>query len=275
MIHDETPCALGEGALWHPERQQFFWFDILGMRLHSDEQIWQFDEHVSAAGWVDRDRLLIASETQLFTFDLTSGDQKIIAPLEAENTKTRSNDGRADPYGGFWIGTMGKEAERHAGAIYRYYRGELREIYAEVTIPNAICFSPDGQWGYYTDTPTGKLMLTGLDKDGWPNGTFNVVIDLSSEDFGIDGAVIAADGSLWNAQWGAGRIAHYATDGTLLDTVPLPARQTTCPAFGGVDLTTLYCTSATQSLATPGPDDGKTFAVPTSHAGQKEHRVIL
>ncbi|MEL6641981.1 MAG: SMP-30/gluconolactonase/LRE family protein [Pseudomonadota bacterium] len=275
MIHDATQCALGEGPLWHPEREQFFWFDILGKRLLSAAQSWQFEEYVSAAGWVDRDTLLIASETKLFTYNLVSGAKDRIAPLENDNSVTRSNDGRADPYGGFWIGTMGKAAETHAGAIYRYYRGELREIYAEVTIPNAICFDPSGKFAYYTDTPTGKLMRTGLDASGWPDGSFNVAIDLSDEDFGIDGAVVDVDGNIWNAQWGAGRVAQYAPDGTFLQAIPFPAKQTSCPAFGGTNLTTLYCTSATQGMDHPGPDDGKTFAVPTTHTGQKEHRVIL
>ena len=275
MIYDATQCALGEGPLWHPERAQFFWFDIIGKRLHSDGQSWQFDEHVSAAGWVDRETLLIASETILFTFNLETGAKSKVADLEADNPVTRSNDGRADPYGGLWIGTMGKNAEKHAGAIYRYYKGELREIYAEVTIPNAICFSPDGRFAYYADTDAGKLMRTGLDQDGWPNGTFNVFLDLSDEDFGIDGAVVDAAGNIWNAHWGGGRVRQYAPDGTVLQTVDLPARQTTCPAFGGPDLKTLYCTSAMEGLNDPGPDDGKTFAVETDHVGQKEHRVVL
>ncbi len=275
MIHDATQCALGEGPLWHSERAQFFWFDILGKRLHSDAQTWQFSEHVSAAGWVDRDRLLIASETQLFTFHLETGAKEKIVALESENAVTRSNDGRADPYGGFWIGTMGFNAEKHAGAIYRFFKGELREIYAEVTIPNAICFSPDGKFAYYTDTITGKLMRCGLDAEGWPDGTFTVLIDLSDEDFGIDGAVVDAAGNIWNAQWGASRVAQYAPDGRFLQAISFPAKQTSCPAFGGPDLRTLYCTSAAVDLDPPGADDGKTFAVKTDHIGQKEHQVLL
>lgn len=275
MIHDHTLCALGEGPLWHPERKQFFWFDILGKRLHSSGQQWQFAEHVSAAGWVDHETLLIASETQLFTFNLETGAKAKVVDLESDNPVTRSNDGRADPYGGFWIGTMGKNAERHAGSIYRFYKGELRELYVEMAIPNAICFAPDGSRAYYADTNTGMLMQADLGDDGWPTGTFQVAIDLSDEDFGIDGAVVAADGTIWNAQWGAGRVAQYAPDGTFLQAIPFPAKQTSCPAFGGPDLTTLFCTSARTDLDTPGADDGKTFAVQTNTIGQKEHRVLL
>ncbi|MEP6333662.1 MAG: SMP-30/gluconolactonase/LRE family protein, partial [Anderseniella sp.] len=122
-VFDSTPCTLGEGPLWHPERGQLFWFDIIGKTLFCREgqtlHQWRFDENVSAAGWVDRDTLLIASETGLFRFDIETGRQCLVQTLEADNAATRSNDGRADPWGGFWIGTMGKNAEPKAGAIYR------------------------------------------------------------------------------------------------------------------------------------------------------------
>ena len=275
MIFDDTQCALGEGPIWHPERQQFFWFDILNKRLHTKDQHWDFDEYVSAAGWVDHDTFLIASETQLFTFNLVTEEETYLCGLESDNPVTRSNDGRADPQGGFWIGTMGKNAEDKAGVIYRYARGELRKLFDNITISNAICFAPDGQTAYYTDTVLGKLMATSLDADGWPTGKPRLVMDLHAEDFGIDGAVVDADGNIWNAQWGASRVAQYAADGTFLQAVALPASQTSCPAFGGPDMTTLYCTSATQGMDAPGSDDGKTFAVQTKTTGQKEHRVIL
>ena len=93
-----------------------------------EQKSWDFSEHVSAAGWVDHDTLLIASETGLWRFSLTTGRKDLVVALEADNPITRSNDGRADPWGGFWIGTMGKRAEPGAGAIYRFWQGALRRL---------------------------------------------------------------------------------------------------------------------------------------------------
>ena len=185
-VFDPTPCALGEGPLWHPTRKQLFWFDILRHRLHAREddatRTWQFNEHVSAAGWVDEARLLIASETRLFVFDVDSGASEDVAPLEADTSVTRSNDGRADPWGGFWIGTMGKAAEPGAGAIYRCYRGEVRQLFPSITISNAICFSPDGTVAYFTDTPKRIIMRQALAaSDGWPVGEPEPWLDLRAE----------------------------------------------------------------------------------------------
>ncbi|SMX43420.1 SMP-30/gluconolactonase/LRE family protein [Octadecabacter ascidiaceicola] len=274
MIFDETQCTLGEGPLWHPERGELFWFDILSKRLHIKGRHWQFSRHVSAAGWIDDTRLLLADSIGLHVFDLARETADQICEIEIDTPATRSNDGRADPWGGFWIGTMGLNAEPNAGAIYRYYRGEVRRLFVDITISNAICFAPDGTYACFTDTPTKKIMRQRLsEKDGWPTGDPEVWLDFGETNWGPDGAVIDSTGNFWNAQWGANHVACYAPDGTMVQTVAFPATQTSCPAFGGSDLKTLFCTSAADGLT--GADEGKTFATPVDAVGQAEHQVIL
>jgi sugar lactone lactonase YvrE len=273
MIYDDTQCQLGEGPLWHPLRKQRFWFDILGKRLHTKGQHWQFDDYVSAAGWLDETSLMVATSNALRHFDITTGEHRVITPLEADNAVTRSNDGRADPLGGFWIGTMGINAEDGAGAIYRYYKGELRRLFAPITISNAICFAPDGKTAYFTDTPTQQIMRIALDTEGWPMGEPALHINLQGTDFRPDGAVVDAAGNLWNAQWGVGRIAGYDPKGNFIESFSFAAKQTSCPAFGGEDLRRLFCTSAAVGL--DGSEQGKTFAAKTHYTGQAEHQVIL
>lgn len=279
QIHDPTPCELGEGPLWHPVREQLFWFDILRKQLLTREagatRHWQFDAHVSAAGWIDRDRLMIASERALLAFDLRDGTQQVIAPLDVESAQTRSNDGRADPMGGFWIGTMGKRAEPGAGAIWRWHRGEVRRLFAPLTIPNAICFTPDGRSACFADTPARRILRVPLDRDGWPAGDPETFIDLRADGLNPDGAVFDASGHLWNAQWGASRVAVYDPDGGLVNACRLPVRNASCPAFGGAALDTLFITTAREHLDDPGALDGATFAIPNLVRGQAEHQVTL
>lgn len=282
-VFDERRCELGEGPLWHPLREQLFWFDILGKRLLTrgadGPQEWHFAERVSAAGWIDENRLFIASEGALFRFDLTTGARFDICLLEADNPGTRSNDGRADPQGGFWIGTMGLQAETGAGAIHRWYRGELRKLFPGISIPNSICFSPDGRTAHFSDSATRKVMRVGLDAQGWPDSSPQVHLDLGPDEGEPDGAVVDAAGNLWLAEWGMSRVCCYAPDGRRLHVVPTPARQTSCPALGGADLSTLYATSALQGMDTAAraaePMGGMTFAAEVPARGQAEHRVIL
>ncbi|MGH1415194.1 MAG: SMP-30/gluconolactonase/LRE family protein [Pelagimonas sp.] len=279
LVVSNTSCILGEGPLWHPERQSLFWFDILGHTLfeHGEQgqKEWKFDRAVSAAGWIDETRFLIASERDLFAFDLTNGRETRLVDLEADNPATRSNDGRADPKGGFWIGTMGYKCEAGAGAIYRYYKGELRKLFGEMTVTNAICFSPDARYAYFTDTPTKQIQRVALDVEGWPEGEAEVWLDLTAEGVNPDGAVVDAKGNFWNAQWGASRVACYSPEGTFLEAVAFPALQISCPSFGGRDLQTLFATSAATGLGDEDPLRGQTFAKDVSARGQAEHQVIV
>ncbi len=282
-VFDDRICLLGEGPLWHPERGQLFWFDILGKALLSRDAAgraleWRFPEMVSAAGWVDARRLLVASQSALSLFDLETGAAERLVALEADDPLTRSNDGRADPYGGFWIGTMGLDCEPGLGAIYRYHRGELRKLLGGVAISNAICFSPDGGEAYLADTATCRVMRWRLDGMGWPKGEPELFLNLTAEGLKPDGAVVDAEGRFWNAHWGSGLLCAYDRDGREVARFSTGAPHLTCPAFGGPDLDVIYLTSASDLPAEDlarHPNSGKTFALRAGAVGQREHRVVL
>lgn len=277
-IFDARVCELGEGPIWHPERQQYFWFDITGKRLlsvdHGAPLEWHLPEMGSAAGWIDRDTMLIATETGLRRFDIPSGEHEPIIALEAENTVTRSNDGRADPMGGFWIGTMGKGSEDRAGAIYRFHKGAVERLVPEVTIPNSICFSPDGRSGYYADTRRRRIWVVPLDAEGWPEGPADVFVDLREDGLNPDGSVVDAEGALWNAQWGASRVARYTPDGRFDRAIGVGGLHASCPCFGGAGLNEMIVTTACQGIESPDAAQGLTYAVEPGAKGQEEHRVI-
>src|SRR5690554_1000353 len=282
-VYDSRPCTLGEGPLWHPESQQLFWFDIVGRRLLSREGEqaleWHLEEMTSAAGWVDRETLLLFGETAIVRFDIGSGRTEKIAALEADKPGNRTNDGRADPWGGFWISTMGKNADTGAGAIYRFYDGRIETLFENISIPNAICFSPDRKYGYFADTAAQYVKRVSLDPTtGAPSGEPQMFLDLGRDDLNPDGAVIDAQGNMWLAQWGAGRVAAYSPEGAFLRAVEIGGVQASCPAFGGPDLSTLYCTTAREGLDADAlknsPDSGMVFFASGISRGQAEHRVL-
>lgn len=282
-VYDRRTCELGEGAFWHPDTQRLFWFDIPAGKLLSRDATraweWQLPQMVSAAGWISEWELLISGETGLHRFDLETETLELVASIEADRPETRSNDGRADRQGGFWASTMARApADRKAnGAIYRWHLGELRQLFTGLSIPNAISFAPDGRTAYFTDTPARIVWRVALDDAGWPQGERAVFLDLTAEGLNPDGAVIDADGNFWNAQWGAARVASYAPDGSFRRAVAVGAPHATCPAFGGANLDTLYCTTAIEGLGSKGraawPDSGMVFAEPGVARGLAEPMV--
>lgn len=280
---DDRPCLLGEGVLWHPERGQLFWFDILNTTLMTRTDAgaahWVFDEFVSAAGWIDRDRLLIAGVSGLIDFNVETGAKKTVVSYDL-GAGLRPNDGRADPWGGLWISSMGLKAEKKAGSIYRYHHGTVAKLFSGITIPNAICFSPDRQWGYFADTDLGHLNRVRLDAaTGAPAGDPEILVDFSGEGLNPDGAVTDARGNLWIAQWGASRVAAYSPEGSFIEAVSVGAPQASCPAFGGPDFSTLFCTTAREGMDAAAlaahPRSGMVFSAQGAGEGKAEPQVIL
>ncbi|MBB5514617.1 sugar lactone lactonase YvrE [Rubricella aquisinus] len=282
-IFDNRVCDLGEGPIWHPERGSLIWFDINDGRMLERQgettRAWLFSEPVSAAGLLDAKRMLVASASSLFEVDLDSGEATTRMDLEHDSPLTRSNDGRADPMGGFWIGTMGRQAQPKAGAIYRLFGGELRKLFPEITIPNSICIAPDGSRAYFTDTPSRVIWSQPLDEQGWPVGEREVFVDLGDAPGNPDGAVCDADGYVWSARWGGSLVVRHAPDGRVDDEFMVPASQVTCPVFGGADMGTLYVTTAREGLSdeqlSTEPAAGCVFEIATGVPGRVEPYVKL
>ncbi len=279
-VFDERKCQLGEGPFWHPGQQDLFWFDILDKKLLSSSNEWDLPRAASAAGWIDTNTLLLATSSGLETFDLVTGRCVLIEAVEAENLRTRSNDGRTDPLGGFWFSTMGWNAETGEGSIYRYAGGEVRKLVEGVTIPNAICFSPCANWVYFADTPTQKIFRQQLDPvSGWPVQNATLFVDLSATDKNPDGAITDSTGNLWVAMWGSSELLGFSAEGAEIDNIILPTPNVTCPASGAEGSSDIFVTTALfgmpQDAGTQGNPAGKTFLIKDAFPGHSNVPVKI
>lgn len=278
----DSRCELGEGPFWHPLLGRLFWFDILNQTLLSADadghlvDRFTFRQPASAAAVIDKDTLAIATAGAILRFDLPTDTSSILVPLEEEVPGNRSNDGRVNPAGGFWIGTMSRRGGHDvgAGAVYQYRAGALQMVLDDITIPNSICFSPDGRTAYFADTRTDTIRKCAIDPaTGMPVGEwsdFARTTGLGSP----DGSVVDAEGYLWNARWNGSCVVRHAPDGSIDRVVELPVSRVTCSAFGGDDLKTLYITSARAGM-TPDererePHAGSVFAIRVDVPGQAE-----
>ncbi len=282
-VFDQRICSLGEGPLWHPQRKNLYWVDLLNKRVLANgadgEQAWEFDEMPSAIGWVDRDRAVVAFESGLHLMDLNSGERTLLCALEPDLPGNRSNDGRADPWGGFWIGTMGMEGEPDQGNLYRWYKGELRKLDSGMTVPNGICFDRARNYGYYADSAKSLVYRVALnEEDGWLAGEREVFLDLSEQKLIPDGAVMDGQGNMWSSLWDGARTQCFTPDGSASVALQAPVIRTTCPAFGGDDFTDMYVTTAAVGLE-DAPDakvpNGVTLVYRNAIKGQPEPAVIV
>ena len=279
------PCHLGEGPTYDVTTDTAWWFDIREGRLFEAHlgshsiRVHALGRMASALGRIDAERQLIVAEDGLYIRALADGAMTPFRPLEADNPDTRSNDCRVHQSGTFWIGTMGRKAERGAGAIYALYGGKISTLFPGISIPNSICFSPDGATGYFTDTARAVLYSVPLNPaTGLPRAEPEVLLRHTGIG-GLDGSVCDADGQIWNACWGASRVDVYSPQGERLRSLRVPARQASCPAFVGPDLSHLLVTSASQDMddvaRAADPQAGCTFLLEASARGRAEPDVKL
>lgn len=280
VILDEAASVLGEGPTFDPATGTAWWFNIKGQELHElhlesgRKTVHALPFLGSVLAVIDPSRQLIASDQGLFVRDTKTGDLGLLTTLE-DKPVNRSNDGRVHPSGSLWIGTMGRSAEDLSGAIYHLAGSQVTKLYGEISIPNSICFSPDGTIGYFIDSRINKLMRVELDAaTGLPTAEPTVLIDSKPYPGDMDGSVCDADGLIWNARWGTGTVDVYRPDGSMVARHALPATQTSCPAFIGAKADRLLVTSAWQDMdeaqRAADPHAGKTFELGVTVKGRFE-----
>jgi len=282
----DSRCELGEGPIWNHFNDRLYWFDILNNTLLSADTTGRiidrvvFDDRATAAALVDENHMAVAVAGSLLELDLASGTKRFLASLEADKVGNRPNDSRVNRAGGFWIGTMSRRGdnEPEVGSVYQYRSGRMELLFDRVTIPNSICFSPDGGTAYFTDTPTRRILKRPIDRDtGLPAGDWSLFAEV---DRGYpDGSVVDSEGYLWNARWEGNCVVRHAPDGSVDRIIDVPTSRVTCPAFGGPGLKTLYITTAREHMT---PEElaadvhaGSVFAVDVDVAGLPEPQLKL
>ncbi|MCK3775698.1 SMP-30/gluconolactonase/LRE family protein [Ensifer sesbaniae] len=276
----EATSILGEGPTYDPATGTAWWFNIKGQELHElhletgRKAVHNLPFLGSVLAVIDPSRQLIASDQGLFVRDTQTGAFSLVTALE-DKPGNRSNDGRVHASGSLWIGTMGRSAEKGAGAIYHVAGTTVTKLYDRITIPNSICFSPDGTVAYFVDTDVNHLMRVDIDAEtGLPKGEPSLLVDSSGEAGGIDGSVCDADGLIWNARWGSGTVDVYRPDGARFARYAVPTAQPSCTAFIGSRADRMLVTSAWQDMddATRAidPHAGKTFDLGISVKGRFE-----
>lgn len=283
-VFSDHACHLGEGPSWHPGRAKAFWFDIMERKLlemaldDPKPRINDLPFHATVAARVDDDRHLIASDAGLHLRSIDSGKLIEHRPFWDDQPGTRSNDGAVHPSGALWISTMSWRFEPGFGRIWWYRAGELRLIVEGLAIPNAISFSPDGRTAYFSDTPEHVIYRQAVDPaTGLPAGERQVFCQVNGG--GPDGATVDADGLLWNARWGGFAVDAYNPDGHLVQSISLPPRQVSCPAFAGPQLDRLLVTSAYEGYdaekRAAEPEAGWTYLIEGEFRGLPEPAVLI
>jgi sugar lactone lactonase YvrE len=246
-----APSELGEGPVWLEERAELAWVDIQRGLINLLEvatgrvRTIPVGEMVGSIAPTVSGRLVAAVATGFVLVDLGTGDVRRLATLERGDPTIRMNDGKADPWGRFWAGTMGLDKRPGAGTLYRFDPDlTVTAMVDPVTISNGLDWSDDRRTMFYVDTPTQRVDRFDLGADGLELSGRRTFAAIPLDDGAPDGLTLDAAGRLWLALWGGNRISCYGLGGELEATIRVPASHVTSCTFGGPDLRDLYITSA-------------------------------
>lgn len=276
MIASDVECVLraaarlGECPVWSVREQVLYWVDIAGQRLHRfdparGDSSYELDEHIGCIGLRAQGGFIAGLRSGIWLLDEQARKQRCLFENETPQI-SRFNDGRCDRAGRFWAGTIYEPRDRPAAALF-CVDADLRvtRVVGDITVSNGLAFSPDDRVMYHADTTAHALYAYDFTRASGGLGPRRVVRTFERRQEGRayggrpDGAAVDARGRYWSAQFEGGRVLCLAADGAEVASIAVPALRTTMCAFGGVDLRTLYVTSARDGL-----NDGELAAFPLS-----------
>lgn len=285
LVH-QVEASLAEGPCWDEQNQQLWWTDILEKKIYSyrtetnESKVYEIGHYVGAISLCDNGDLLLATETG---FQFYNTKTKILTPIidpEEDKQNNRFNDGKCDPSGRFWAGTMAMNPTDPVGSLYRLDPDlTVKKMLDEVTISNGLAWDVERGKMYYIDTPTKQVTSFDFCLDSGEISNKSIVINFPEKFGDPDGMTIDQEGMLWVAGWGAGKITRWnPLNGTLLEEINIPAKHVTSCTFGGKDLDVLYITTARYGQSEEElklyPLSGSVFRVKTKTKGYPSHRFI-
>jgi sugar lactone lactonase YvrE len=284
---DAEPCTtdlyyLGECCRWDEVRGELYWVNVheghffRAKANHTSIDVvrrYDLDGTVSAlAPLVDRnDGWIVALSRSLWLLG-ESGQMEKVAELE-DDASMLLNDGAADPWGSFWVGSLAANEEPGRGSVYRLSpSSSVERVFGDVTISNGIGWSPDRNVMYYVDSGPGTIHSYDVDSGGEiSHPRLFAQFDTAAEGT-PDGLCIDSDGFLWVAVWGGYEVRRYSPNGEVVARVRVATAQPSCCAIGGANGTTLYITTAQEALSAAQldnePDAGRLFAVNVGVTGR-------
>ncbi|MCJ8006063.1 SMP-30/gluconolactonase/LRE family protein [Lederbergia wuyishanensis] len=280
----DVKAELGEGPSWEADSNVLYWVDILGKCIYTYEPATgktgkiQLEEHVGAVVPKKGGGLAVVLQSGFYEIDLPSEKLTAIADPEEHLPNNRFNDGKCDPKGRFWAGTMPYDGEKGRGNFYVLEpNGQVKKVLDNITCSNGIAWNPDFTSMYYIDTPTMQVAAFDYDLETGEISNRRVAVQIPGGMGAPDGMTSDVEGNLWVAHWGGYRVTIWNPNtGEMLDSIPVPAPQVTSCVFGGENMDELYITTARTGLSREilekYPHAGSLFRVKTNTKGSSTYK---
>ena len=256
ILEIDARAQLGEGALWHPTENKLYWVNIEGSMLHiydpvtKENQSLPVKERVGTVVPVESGGALVALQNGIHFINTQTGALQFIAnPLTSTNI--RFNDGKCDPSGRFWVGSMHLQFTEGVASLYRMNTDKtVHKMLDDVTVSNGIAWTKDKKTMYYVDSYLRRIDAFDYDDADGAITNRRIVVTIPEGGGSPDGIALDEEGNIWAALWGANAVGRFdPRTGKLLQKIEVPAPNVSSCAFGGKNLDTLYITTARGELS--------------------------
>lgn len=269
----DAQCALGESPVWWADARKLVFVDITGRRLHRYDPVTRqhevdpVAEDIGCVAPAKGGGYVAGLRSGLWLLDAAGAKVRELAANPEDSATHRFNDGRVDPRGRYFAGTLDEPKAGGDAGLYRFDKSGVTKVSDGFMTSNGLAFSPDGRTLYFSDTPRFVIYRFDYDPDtgAATNRRVFARIEPTATDRGRpDGAAVDVDGCYWSSLYEGSRVRRYDPDGKVMADYPVPALNTTMPAFGGADMKTLFVTTAHDKKGGPG---GGLYAMPVDVAG--------
>ena len=270
-------CVTGEGPLWHPDEGRLYWLDIPKGRMfrydpstEKHEQVYEGEPVGGFTIQADGALLLFGARGSVRTW--REGKLTTVVEELPDERNSRFNDVIADPAGRVYCGTM--PTPDRLGRLYRLDAdGQITRLLDGIGCSNGMGFTPDRKRMYYTDSTKREIYLFDYDQETGALTNQRLFVRTPEGEGIPDGMTVDAEGCVWSARWDGSCLVRYTPDGREAGRVTFPAKQVSCPTFGGADYGDLYVTTAGgHDKAKNGPGAGSLYRLRPGVKGVPEFR---
>lgn len=258
-VFSEHRCLLGEGPVWDAANASFLWIDIMKAELlewapgMKAPKIIRTGSSIGSFSLTRSGKIIAALQEGIVLLNRTTGEKQTLYQPEAHLPFNRFNDGKCDPAGRFWAGTMPMDEIDPTGSVYSIDTKGITKHFENVTVSNGLTWSLNRRYFYFIDSPTLEIVRYDYDLATGAIDNKTVVVKMDRKEGYPDGMTIDSEGMLWVAHWDGWQVARWNPEtGEKIASIRMPVAKPTSVCFGGNNFDELYVTSDCRGL---GPND--------------------
>jgi sugar lactone lactonase YvrE len=277
----DVRASLGEGPVWSTREQVLYWVDINAPALNRFDPAtgrntaFPMPSSIGCLALRESGGFVVAMRDGFWTVSAEGRPEQKRVGAPYDPAHHRFNDGRVDPQGRFWAGSMNEARDGATASLYRLdCDWQLTEVIRGVSISNGLAWSPDSRTLYHADTQVRTISAYAFDPASGGVSDRRQFARFEGATERPDGGAVDSEGCYWSAFYRGGKIVRLSPRGELLEEYAVPALCPTMCAFGGADLRTLYVTTARQARPADEleqfPQSGGLFAMRVDVPGLAE-----